>query len=368
VSATAGWYPDPGGGTGLYRYWDGKAWSAATSPNPAAPPPVAPLGSGARPVGAGQPDNPAGGFGNSAGYGAAAGGYGTAGTNFGTGSGYASGGFGTPGSGYGTGGYGTPAGGYGAGSYGAGTGQQPGGQNAYASFQQQTKKRTPIGWWIGAAALLVVIIVVAVVAIRAIGNGTLAGGAGGGQATEQVCPPETSVTSPISHPNDGRVYGGPLSYPMLGDPWGAPQSEDRVPFGSDVATQVVMVEPNYQPNSNWVASILIGELQAGDGFYTPEQGSQSVVKCILGKFYGDNPVTSDVKVNQATTIDGHEGWLVESQLSFDIQGLQTKGELLIVAIVSAGDRSGLYYASIPDTRPELVPTAREVLQELKVDG
>ena len=39
-----------------------------------------------------------------------------------------------------------------------------------------------------------------------------------------------------------------------------------------------------------------------------------------------------------------------------------------VAIVSAGDRSGLYYASIPDTRPELVPTAREVLQELKVEG
>ena len=73
------------------------------------------------------------------------------------------------------------------------------------------------------------------------------------------------------------------------------------------------------------------------------------MKCILGKFYGDNPVTSDVKVNQATTIDGHDGWLVESQLSFDIQGLQTKGELLIVAIVSAGDRSGLYYASIPDT-------------------
>jgi hypothetical protein len=346
VSAKAGWYPDPGGGVGLYRYWDGKAWSAATSPNPAAPPPVAPLGFGTAP-GAGQPD------GATSGYGTSQGGYGTS-----------QGGYGTS-----QGGYGTAGGSYGPGSYGTGTyGQQPGEQNAYASFQQQAKKRTPVGWWIGAAALLVVIVVVAVVAIRAIGNGTLAGGAGGGQPTEQVCPPETSVTSPIPHPNDGRVYGGPLSYPRLGDPWGAPQSEDRVPFGSDVSTQVVLVEPNYQPNSNWVASILIGELQAGDGFYTPEQGSQIVVKCILGKFYGDNPVTSDVKVNQATTIDGHEGWLVESQLSFDISGLKTKGELLIVAIVSAGDRSGLYYASIPDTTPELVPTAREVLQELKVEG
>ena len=45
---------------------------------------------------------------------------------------------------------------------------------------------------------------------------------------------------------------------------------------------------------------------------------------------------------------------MESQLTFDIAGLKTKGELLIVAIVSAGNRSGLYYASIPDTVPELV--------------
>ncbi len=335
-------------------------WSAATSPNPGAPPPSAPLGSGAGPNGGG----PSGGPGGQPGY--SGGGYGTPGGGYGTTDGYgATGGYGT------TGGYGAgSSGGYGSGGYGGGSyGQQPGAPNAYANFQQQAKKRTPVGWWIGAAALLVVIVVVAVFAIRAIGNGTLAGGgAGGGQATEEVCPPETSVTSPIAHPNDGRVYGGPLSYPMLGEPWSAPQSDDRVPFGSDVSTQVVVVEPNYQPNSNWVASILIGELQAGDGFYTPQQGSQIVVKCILGKFYGDNPVTSDVKVNQATTIDGHDGWLVESQLSFDIQGLQTKGELLIVAIVSAGDRSGLYYASIPDTTPELVPTARQVLQELKVSG
>jgi len=60
--------------------------------------------------------------------------------------------------------------------------------------------------------------------------------------------------------------------------------------------------------------------------------------------------------------------VVESKLSFDIAGLQTKGELLIVAIVSAGATSGLYYASIPDSRPELVAPARKALAELTVDG
>jgi hypothetical protein len=141
-----------------------------------------------------------------------------------------------------------------------------------------------------------------------------------------------------------------------------------VPFGKDVQSQVVVVEPAYQPGSQWVASILVGELQAGDGFFTPEQGSQIVVKCILGKFYGDNPVTSDVRVNKAVTIDGHEAWLVESHLTFDIEGLKTKGETLIVAIVAASNSSGLYYASIPDTVPELLPVARKALDDLQVDG
>jgi hypothetical protein len=141
-----------------------------------------------------------------------------------------------------------------------------------------------------------------------------------------------------------------------------------VPFGRDTESQIVTVEPNYQPGSNWVASILVGELQAGDGFFTPEQGSQIVVKCILGAFYGNNPVTSNVKVNKAVTIDGHDGWVVESQLSFDITGLTTKGELLIVAIVTANESSGLYYASIPDTVPELIAPAREALANLKVDS
>ena len=78
-------------------------------------------------------------------------------------------------------------------------------------------------------------------------------------------------------------------------------------------------------------------------------------------------MTSDVQVSKALTVDGREGWLVESQLSFDIPGLTAKGELLIVAVVNAGATSGLYYASIPDTKPELVKPARDTLAALSVD-
>jgi Protein of unknown function (DUF2510) len=333
VSANPGWYPDPGGGQGLFRYWDGKAWSAATSPNPSAAPPSLGL------VGGGTPQQ-------------AAPAYGQEGQPHGQG--------------------GQPA--YGQSPYG-----QDYGSSAYANYQELQKKKSPIGWWIAGAALVIGIIIVAVIAIRAVTGGT--GTTGGGpvaQPSQDACPPQiTASPEPgTNHPADGRVHGGPVSYPMLGPPWGAPQGDSRVPFGSDVKSQEVVLESDYDGNgSSWVAQILVGELQAGDGFFTPEQGSQIVVKCILGAFYGNNPVNSDVRVNEKTTIDGHEGWLVESHLTFDIAGLKTKGELLIVAIVSAGNRSGLYYASIPDTTPgllieggRLVQPARDALKNLKVES
>ncbi len=314
MSAAAGWYPDPGGGEGLYRYWDGRVWSAATSAHPGAPAPA----QGLVPSGfAGSPSQ-------------------------------------------------DPS-------------SDPSGQaapvnNPYAHYQQVTRKRSAAGWWVGGAALVLAIVVVAVIAIRAVTDlgGSVAGpGVPSGQDSSEVCPPERPETAaPPAQPADGRVHGGPVSYPRLGPPWGAPRPyENRVPFGLNVLTQEVTVESNYQPGKQWVASVLVGELQAGDGFFTPQQGSQIVVRCILGRFYGDSTVTSDVQRDQAATIDGHDAWIVESQLSFDIPGLRTKGELLIVAIVAAGDASsGLYYASIPDTSPELVQPARDALKQLKVDG
>jgi hypothetical protein len=325
VSANPGWYPDPGGGQGLFRYWDGNAWSAAVSPNPSAPPPAQGLAGGGTPQQGDQPNVQGG-------------------------------------QAYGQGGQ--PA--YGQSPYG-----QDYGSSAYADYQELASKKSPIGWWIAGTALVIGIIIVAVIAIRAVTGGDT-GTTGGpvAQPSQDACPPQSTASpEPGNHPADGRVHGGPVSYPRLGPPWGPPQGETRVPFGSDVQSQVVPDQINYDGNgANWVAQILVGELQAGDGFFTPEQGSQIVVKCILGAFYGNNPVNSNVKVNEKTTIDGHEAWLVESQLTFDIAGLKAKGELLIVAIVSAGNRSGLYYATIPDTKPELVQPARDALEQLQVDG
>ncbi len=329
--ASAGWYPDPGGQQGLYRYWDGHAWSAATSADPSAPPPS---------QGIGQPPPPSGQYGS--------GQYGSG--QYGSGQ-------------YGSGQYGS--GQYGSGQYGSGQ------QSAYQQYQQQSgRRRSALGWWIGGGALLVVIIVVIVLVVRNLG-GSLVNNATnpGGDASQNPCPTTTqSATAAPNHPNDGRVHGGPVSYPQLPAPWQPPQGDDRVPFGSDVQEQEITIETNYQPGQNWVASVLVAELMAGDGFYTPKQGAQIVAKCVTGVFYGDNPVQRHDQVSKAMTVDGHQAWYLQSHLTFDITGLRTKGETMIVVVINDGVTSGLYYASIPDTAKKYLPDARKVLGELRIGG
>jgi hypothetical protein len=199
-------------------------------------------------------------------------------------------------------------------------------------------------------------------------GGLATGGAtAGGNSTTNPCPVNTQSLAPVTHTADGRVHGGMLSYPMLGSPWSAPMPDVRVPFGRDVEVQEVTIEPNYNGKSSWVASVLVAELASGDGFFSPQEGSEIVVKCLIGAFYDDATVGREDKVSKATTVGGKDAWLVETHLTFDIKGLKTKGETAIVLIVAtATDTSSLYYASIPDTSPEYMQPARDVMAALTV--
>jgi len=293
MTSPPGWYPDPGGRAGHFRYWDGRNWSAATTTNPAAAPPATVPG---------QPSSSA------------------------------------PG----------PA--------------------APTPVPGAPRRRTGLGWVLGLVAIgVLVIVVIAVLVVR----GTDTADPGTGPVEQPSSDPcqAADAASPTAPPAAGeRVTSGKLSVMRMPPPFQAPKPDSRVPFGHDVQSMDAPVETSADGRVSWVAGVLIARLLAGDGFYGPEQGAKLVVTCITGVFYGEAEVTRDDVKDEAIEVDGREAWLIESQLSFDVPGIRTKGELLIVAVVDTGDgEAGLFYASIPDTTPELVATAREALADLRVE-
>lgn len=319
MSSSAGWYPDPGGQPGLYRWWTGSAWTEAVTPNPQSTPPPAGLGGGA-----GAPAQPQAG-------------------------------------------YGTPQPGYG----------QPGnttstpGHDPYQNLGAPRKRRAT-GWWIGGGAALIAVIVAILLVVRGMGVQIPGVPDLGNNPTSSVspniCPPaSTSSPLPTTAPNSDWITGGKLAYPALGSPWETGY-DNRVPWGSLAMVQEVTDQENYDgQGNNWVASILVSDLFVGDGFASTKVASETVLKCVLGTYYADNVVTQHPISSQQHTVAGHSGWLIETQLSFDIPGLIAKGERVLLLVVQTGtDDYSLFYASIPDTRSNLIPDARQALAQLRV--
>lgn len=284
-----GWYPDPSGVAGQYRYWDGRTWTnqvtAQVTPQPTAPSTTQP--------------NP-----------------------------FSAGNSGVP---------------------------------------LPRKVGTGRRWLIALLAVAIALVVIIVLTVRGLG-GVLSGvpGVPGGQPSDNVCPTPEAGSSPTPQPNDGRVHSGPLSYPRLPDPWGAPTATNDVPFGRDVQQQFVQTEQI--TGMNWGAAVMVGELVAGDGFFAPKDGAEIVLRCVTGTFYGDAAVTRHDTKSQAMTVDGHDAWIMESDLSFSIPGLEATNELLTVVIIDLRNgTAGLFASSVPGNAPQYNEPARQALQGLRVN-
>lgn len=260
---------------------------------------------------------------------------------------------------------------------GSGAGGAPLGRGAVGGTQGSPlgapRKRSPIGWILAAVGAVVVVVLV-VVGVLILRNREVVSPQdpepAPTESTAITCPPTPSQrATPTPDRGGDRVTSGHLSYPRLSYPFSAPFADPRTPFGRDVQSQAAVVERMPDGKGAWVADVLIARLLAGDGFYGPKQGAEVVATCALGKFYGDTPVQRKDVRNQATKIDGHDAWLIEMRLAYNIPGVKAKGETATIVVVDTGatdGEAGLFYSSVPDTSPQFTKPAAGALNGLRV--
>jgi hypothetical protein len=147
-----------------------------------------------------------------------------------------------------------------------------------------------------------------------------------------------------NHPLDDRVYGGNLSFEE--QPTFEPAAiEPRFSFAYDVLQQSVLV--SREPA--WIAQLAVGQLRGKDGFVTDAQNTvDSLVHCVItGNMYSPYvPTRTDIR-SESLSIDGHSGWLIDSEITVDRPDLQVKGDHVIFIVVRDGKDWGFFFGAVP---------------------
>lgn len=131
------------------------------------------------------------------------------------------------------------------------------------------------------------------------------------------------------YPNDGRIHGGGLSFSSPGweeADWYAQQMD----WAYDVGGVMEETEPT------WAALMAVGAVHTDDGFRTPRQSADGMMQCIASSaYYSDFSGRKDV-FSRSITVDGHQGWALRSEILVDNPGLSVPGDTAEVIVINTG--------------------------------
>jgi hypothetical protein len=164
------------------------------------------------------------------------------------------------------------------------------------------------------------------------------------------------------HPNDGRVHGGNLSFAE--QPTFDPATlEGRFSFAYDVLQQTLPVSQN----PAWIAQLAVGQLRASDGFVHDARNTvESFAQCVVtGRMYGPYvPTRGDIR-SESLSIDGRRGWLIESEITVDQPDLALLGDHVIFIVVRDGKDWGFFFGAVPIGNAQLDAVLARTIRGLR---
>ena len=182
-----------------------------------------------------------------------------------------------------------------------------------------------------------------------------------------VVPPSGSTFSPGTTRIIDNDSG--LSYPWLGENWLEwnlwNQYETTVVHGQYFVTQADL------PDSTdvFIAQVTSGPLDDGYGWGGPatlQSTTEGLGASVRGNYY-PAPNEQTVRRDEARTVDGHDAWLYEFDLTWHVAGYDSTGERAALLLVDVGRATpALLYISIPNTHAELYGSIDKVLDDVQV--
>jgi hypothetical protein len=159
-----------------------------------------------------------------------------------------------------------------------------------------------------------------------------------------------------------------VSYPYLGDGWFEWNLTGQIET-TNTAGQYFVTQEVTPDRTTFIAQRTSGALGEGYGWSGPaslESTLAAVADNVRGNYY-PAPNEREVLRDEGRTVDGHDAWLYEFQLSWDVAGYEATGERAALLLVDVGRPApALLYISIPNTHAELYGVIDVVLDDVDV--
>lgn len=167
----------------------------------------------------------------------------------------------------------------------------------------------------------------------------------------------------IQHPADGRVHGGALSFPQIsGGGFAAPASDDTYGWWYDEHSQVTSGDPAV------TARVAVGSVAIRPGYQSPAQAARSSLLCAIhvvdhGGYTGHRIVSQG-----STTVDGQQGAEVVADVSHTGSG--STGDRITVIVVNAGPPGSysVFLATAPTGDDAAARVIDSAVNHLKASG
>jgi hypothetical protein len=174
--------------------------------------------------------------------------------------------------------------------------------------------------------------------------------------------PKGNPNQRAAHPSDGRVHGGNLSFPEQ-PTFDRASLEERFSFAYDVIQQTLTVSQD----PRWIAQLAVGRLRGKDGFGNdPRSTVESLMRCVItGNMYSPYlPARTDIR-SESLSIDGHDGWLIESEITVDRPDIPLAGDHTIFIVVRDGRDWGFFFGAVPIGNAQLDAVLASTIRELR---
>lgn len=167
-------------------------------------------------------------------------------------------------------------------------------------------------------------------------------------------------------PINGQLRGGGLVATEI--PGWDSSSTFTLPWTQDLSSQSKTIYSYNNGSGAWFSVSAVGALPKGEGFIDPKVSAEQMMSCFAtSSYYSDFTGRKDL-VSEAVTVSGHKGWHLRAEVTVDMPELpQVQGDVIDVVVVDTGSATtlGTYVSSATigdDATLAQVDEARKGLQ------